>query len=40
MREVQHEINLLVSPVKENLYLAEPPGSPRWKLPDAEEGSS
>jgi hypothetical protein len=36
MREVQPEINLLVSPIKERLYAEEPPGSPRWQLPDGE----
>ena len=31
MREVQPEINLLVSPLAENLYLPDPPGAPRWR---------
>jgi hypothetical protein len=33
MREVQPEINLLVSPIKENLIYSEPPGSPAWGMP-------
>jgi len=33
MREVQPEINLLVSPIKENLIYLEPPGSPAWDMP-------
>ena len=33
MREVQPEINLLVSPIKENLIYLEPPGSPVWDMP-------
>jgi hypothetical protein len=33
MREVQPEINLLVSPIKENLIYLEPPGSPGWDMP-------
>jgi hypothetical protein len=33
MREVQPEINLLVSPAPEKLFMAEPPGSPRWEWP-------
>ncbi len=33
MREVQPEINLLVSPVKENLVCIEPPGTPAWATP-------
>ncbi|MBN2446521.1 MAG: DISARM system helicase DrmA [Phycisphaerae bacterium] len=40
MREVQGEINLLVSPVKERLFIDEPPGSPQWQMPQAEEASS
>jgi hypothetical protein len=39
MREVQPEINLLVSPVKENLVYVAPPGAPRWEMPQPEEGS-
>jgi hypothetical protein len=34
MREVQPEINLLVSPIKENLIYLEPPGSPAWSMPE------
>lgn len=30
MREVQPEINLLVSPIKERLSYVAPPGAPRW----------
>ena len=33
MREVQPEINLLVSPVRENLVYLEPPGTPKWVMP-------
>jgi hypothetical protein len=33
MREVQPEINLLVSPIEENLVYVAPPGSPSWSLP-------
>jgi hypothetical protein len=33
MREVQPEINLLVSPVRENLVYIEPPGTPKWVMP-------
>jgi hypothetical protein len=33
MREVQPEINLLVSPIRENLVYVEPPGTPRWEMP-------
>ena len=36
MREVQPEINLLVSPAPERLFMGEPPGSPQWKLPPEE----
>jgi Helicase conserved C-terminal domain len=36
MREVQPEINLLVSPIKDNLFYREPPGTPKWEfLPEA-----
>ena len=31
MREVQPEINILVSPAKEKLFMIEPPDSPRWE---------
>ncbi len=34
MREVQPEINLLVSPIKENLVYLAPPGAPTWELPE------
>ena len=34
MREVQPEINLLVSPIKENLVYIAPPGAPKWELPE------
>ena len=33
MREVQPEVNLLVSPIKDNLVYVPPPGTPRWELP-------
>ncbi|MEY9935413.1 hypothetical protein ABH926_010095 [Catenulispora sp. GP43] len=33
MREVQPEINLLVSPIKDNLVYIAPPGAPRWTPP-------
>ena len=39
MREVQPEINLLVSPIKENLVFVAPPGAPRWDFSSAEEES-
>lgn len=34
MREVQPEINLLVSPIKNNLIYLAPPGAPQWELPE------
>jgi hypothetical protein len=34
MREVQPEINLLVSPIKENLVYIPPPGAPSWVMPE------
>lgn len=37
MREVQPEINLLVSPIRDNLVYVAPPGAPAWSLP--EEGA-
>jgi hypothetical protein len=40
MREVQPEINLLVSPIKDNLVYIAPPGTPVWEFPPAEEASS
>jgi hypothetical protein len=33
MREVQPEINLLVSPVKDRLFARTPEGAPQWQLP-------
>ncbi|WP_160049929.1 DISARM system helicase DrmA [Nocardiopsis sp. FR4] len=39
MREVQPEINLLVSPIKENLVFTEPPGTPAWEFAPPEEES-
>lgn len=35
MREVQPEINLLVSPIVQNLIYREPPGAPAFELPEA-----
>ncbi|MGO9294505.1 MAG: DISARM system helicase DrmA [Streptosporangiaceae bacterium] len=35
MREVQPEINLLVSPIADNLIYRAPPGAPKWTLPEA-----
>ncbi|MET8957043.1 DISARM system helicase DrmA [Streptomyces sp. NPDC004533] len=37
MREVQPEINLLVSPIKENLIFMEPPGAPAWDFSPPKE---
>lgn len=37
MREVQPEINLLVSPIPEKLFMFEPPGSPQWAMPSGED---
>jgi hypothetical protein len=34
MREVQPEINLLVSPIKNNLIYRPPPGAPEWEFPE------
>ncbi|HYS34290.1 MAG TPA: helicase-related protein, partial [Pseudonocardiaceae bacterium] len=39
MREVQPEINLLVSPLPERLFAVEPDDAPRWELP-AEGGTA
>ncbi|HET8641300.1 MAG TPA: hypothetical protein VFM37_05155 [Pseudonocardiaceae bacterium] len=39
MREVQPEINLLVSPVPERLFAVEPDNAPQWEWP-AEGGSA
>ena len=36
MREVQPEINLLVSPIKDNLIYIAPPGAPQWAFPPEE----
>ena len=33
MREVQPEINLLVSPLPERLFVVEPDNAPQWQLP-------
>ena len=33
MREVQPEINMLVSPLTERLFARPPDGAPEWKLP-------
>ena len=33
MREVQPEINLLVSPIRNNLVYEPPPGTPEWVMP-------
>jgi hypothetical protein len=35
MREVQPEINLLVSPLPERLFSVEPADAPQWVLPEA-----
>ena len=40
MREVQPEINLLVSPVKERLYYVAPPGAPAWVGPASATASA
>jgi hypothetical protein len=40
MREVQPEINLLVSPAPEKLFMVEPPGSPRWQWPTSGEAGA
>ncbi|SHT65323.1 helicase domain-containing protein [Mycobacteroides abscessus subsp. abscessus] len=37
MREVQPEINILVSPIPERLFAHVPDGAPRWTLPAGEE---
>ncbi|AWS44509.1 DISARM system helicase DrmA [Streptosporangium sp. 'caverna'] len=36
MREVQPEINLLVSPIKENLIYIAPPGVAQWRFPEGD----
>ncbi|RZU76890.1 hypothetical protein EV384_5596 [Micromonospora kangleipakensis] len=37
MREVQPEINLLVSPLPERLFVVEPDDAPSWELPEGED---
>lgn len=37
MREVQPEINLLVSPLTERLHSVDPPDAPQWRLPAEED---
>ncbi|KIR61333.1 MULTISPECIES: helicase-related protein [Micromonospora] len=37
MREVQPEINLLVSPIAERLFVVEPDDAPSWELPEGED---
>lgn len=37
MREVQPEINILVSPVSERLFARPPEGAPAWTLPAGED---
>ncbi|WP_036372941.1 DISARM system helicase DrmA [Mycolicibacterium austroafricanum] len=37
MREVQPEINILVSPIPERLFAHVPEGAPRWTLPMGDE---
>jgi coenzyme F420-reducing hydrogenase delta subunit len=37
MREVQPEINLLVSPLPDRLFTVDPPGAPTWQLPTEED---
>lgn len=39
MREVQPEINLLVSPLPDRMFSLDPPGAPTWKLPSEEDPS-
>lgn len=39
MREVQPEINLLVSPIKERLHAIEPDDAPGWELDDTNGAS-
>jgi hypothetical protein len=34
MREVQPEINLLVSPIKERLVYRAPDYAPKWQMPE------
>jgi hypothetical protein len=37
MREVQPEINMLVSPLPERLHSVDPPDAPQWRLPVEED---
>ena len=37
MREVQPDINILVSPIPERLFARKPEGVPDWVLPVVEE---
>ena len=37
MREVQPEINILVSPVTDRLFTRAPQGAPKWTLPAGDE---
>lgn len=37
MREVQPEINILVSPIPERLFASVPDGAPQWTLPIGDE---
>jgi hypothetical protein len=37
MREVQPEINVLVSPLSERLFARAPEGAPKWALPMGED---
>lgn len=37
MREVQPEINILVSPIPERLFAHVPEGAPHWTLPVGDE---
>jgi hypothetical protein len=37
MREVQPEINILVSPIPDRLFARVPEGAPRWNLPVGDE---
>jgi hypothetical protein len=39
MREVQPEINMLVSPLPERLFAVEPDNAPQWTLPANEDAS-
>ncbi|PWF84032.1 helicase [Kocuria rosea] len=40
MREVQPEINLLVSPIKDRLFVRETEKTPGWQMPSGEEDAS